>query len=185
SNTRSHSRWSGSRNRPNVERMAGCPSCGAPVGDTDFACRQCGRSFVGDPAAVARDLQNQASGAQQPQWQSAPTAQSYVTNPYAPPGANPYGMPNAPTPASVSAEASLALKHAFLGLFCLGFPFGWKAVVRAKRVRSILDQNPSLPGRWKADAAFYIGCFAVFMTAMALLDFISDFLQLMHAASSP
>lgn len=105
-------------------------------------------------------------------------------SPYASTGANPYAMPLGATPAAVSAEAGLALKHAFLGLFCLGFPFGWKAITRAKRVRAILDQNPSWPGRGKADAAFYLGWFSVITSALALLDFISDVIQFVRLSSS-
>jgi hypothetical protein len=163
----------------------GCPKCGAPVSDTDFACRNCGMSFVPDPSAALLDPYQSAYNKGPSQISAmpvppppppapfvnastpfadapAPFVDAPPAYPFPPP--NPYAPGNAYAPApgaanlpSASAQARSALNYALLGFFCFGFYFGFKAVSRARAALRALEHQPQMPGRSQAEMALLLG----------------------------
>jgi hypothetical protein len=174
--------------------MGGCPKCNAPVGDTDFACRQCGMSFVADPSVARLDPHQSAYnlGASQlgtpPPPPPPPAPFGNAPDPFVnaaapapmpfPPQPNPYAAPNSYTPApapgspnglSATAEASKALNWALLGFFCLGFYFGFKAVSHGRRALKLFETQPQMAGRQKAEFAILIGYVDIALWVVGIL----------------
>lgn len=58
-------------------------------------------------------------------------------------------------------EAGEALKYAILSLFCFGFILGPVAISKAFKARKEINEDPSLTGWGKTNAAIFIGIIAL------------------------
>ncbi|MEO7111152.1 MAG: hypothetical protein ABI183_12005 [Polyangiaceae bacterium] len=143
------------------------------MGDTDFACRQCGTSFVADPSVARLDPYQSAFNSNTPQHRAppppppfanapAPFVDAAAPAPYAP-------APGLPNGLSATAEASKALNWALLGFFCLGFFFGFKAVSHGRRALKLFATQPQMAGRQKAEFAILIGYVDIALWVVGIL----------------
>jgi hypothetical protein len=55
-------------------------------------------------------------------------------------------------------EASEALKYALLGIFCFGIVLEPMAITKALAARRLIQEDPTLSGAGKANAALVLGC---------------------------
>lgn len=146
-----------------------CPQCGAPVTDTDLACRSCGRSFIADAGQVTRDVQATFDArpplpaSRVPEYVPSPIGMTAwnLPNPYAPPMQPlPLGSPLAK---EAPAEANLGVGLALFGFFLLAGFGGIGAMIYGFRARAKIAANPGMPGSKRAMVAIALGIVDVLM----------------------
>jgi hypothetical protein len=67
-------------------------------------------------------------------------------------------------------EAGEALKYALLSFVCLGFVLGPMAVKKALDAKALMDKDPTLMGRGKANAAILLGSFVVVLWCVGVVS---------------
>ena len=90
-----------------------------------------------------------------------------------PAGVNIPMMPSVAFSTTRAPEASEAIKYAIIGLFCLGFIFGFLAIRSGIKAKEQIARNPRLEGAGLATFAQVLGAFEILLTVIVFLRLLS------------